>query len=175
MTYAFYSCICLGLVVIRTTIFPIFPILDNFFDLLLPVIVYLGFFRSVRESILMLIILGIVMDSLSGVPFGLHLASYAWLFVLVKWLKQFLHISNYFLWSFVLTLGVLIENIMLTIVENLLNPGWGFLANAVEAVLIQLVLAALTGPLMILLIRSLHEIWNQRLYRIISKGSDEGG
>lgn len=173
MTFAFYFIVCLLLVIIRTTIFPIFASFDNFFDLYLPVIVYFGLFRSAYETIPMVVILGIVMDSLSGVPFGLHLTSYVWLFLGVFWLKQFLHVFNYFLLSLIMMLGVVIENVTLAIVVNLFNTKWHFLPAAGKVILFQILFAVILGPPAIIFIRYLHEKWNKRINIIFSRDGDE--
>ena len=51
MRFFFYIAICLGLVVCQTTLIPRLPAMGNFFDLLLPLVVYLAAFRPVHEAL----------------------------------------------------------------------------------------------------------------------------
>ena len=81
MTYVFYIFISLVFIVAQTIIFPLFPGLNNFFDLLLTIIVYAGFFLSVREGIFIVVFIGITLDGISGVSFGRFLSAYLWLFI----------------------------------------------------------------------------------------------
>ena len=81
MNYLFNISACLFLVILQTTIIPYLPLLDKFYDLLIPFIVYLGLSRPVRESLPFVLFLGFIMDNLSGGPFGLYLTTYFWLFV----------------------------------------------------------------------------------------------
>ena len=51
MSYFFNISVCLFLVILQTTVMPNLPLLDSFYDLLIPVIVFLGLSRPVRESL----------------------------------------------------------------------------------------------------------------------------
>jgi ethanolamine transporter EutH len=51
MTILFYILVSLGLVLIKTTLIPAFSMFDKFYDLLIPIIIYLSLFRPLREGI----------------------------------------------------------------------------------------------------------------------------
>ena len=51
MTILFYILVSLCLVLIKTTLIPALPLLNKFYDLLIPIIIYLSLFRSLREGI----------------------------------------------------------------------------------------------------------------------------
>jgi len=51
MSYFFNISACLFLVILQTTIMPYLPLLEKFYDLLIPFIVYLSLSRPVRESL----------------------------------------------------------------------------------------------------------------------------
>ena len=53
------------------------------------------------------------MDSLSGGPFGLYLTVYVWLYILVRYLRQFLHVHNMILLTLVATAAVGLEGLIL--------------------------------------------------------------
>jgi hypothetical protein len=173
MAYVFYLGICLFLVIIQTTVFPLFPVLSNFFDLMLPVIIYIGFFRSTRESIPVLILFGLVMDGLSGAPFGLFFSSYIWLYAVVLLLKQIFLVKKMLLLSFVAALGVLIQNGILIVVENLFFPKLNFLVNIVSILWIELLFAIIAGPVMIIAMLTFHQKWNLRLRRTFSRADED--
>jgi rod shape-determining protein MreD len=81
MRFFCYIGISLAIVVCRTTLLPWAPAMENFFDLFLAFVVYLAVFRPLHECIPLLLFAGILMDTLSGGPFGLYLTSYVWLFI----------------------------------------------------------------------------------------------
>ncbi len=171
MTYVFYICICIFLVIVRTTVFPMFPALVGCYDLLIPVVIYMGFFRTNRESIPVLLFIGLVMDGLSGVTFGFYLSTYIWLYLIVVWLKQLFLVKNILLLSFATVLGVLMENSMLILMENLFDFRLSDISNIFKTFPKQVILGALTGPFMILFIAYLLKTWNSKLGRLVFRGS----
>lgn len=173
MTYGFYIFICLVFIIFQTTILSLFPIFQNCPDFLLPVIVYLGFFRSRRESIPVIILFGLLMDGLSGVPFGLYVSAYFWLYVVVYALKQFLQVRNVLMLSLMTASGVLIENGMLAIAENLFNPKLNVLSIVFQVSMIQVVLAIIGGPVIIIFIKQFHEVWEIRFQNVFSGKNGE--
>jgi len=100
MSYFFNISACLFLVILQTTVMPYLPLLEKFYDLLIPFIVYLGLSRPVRESLPFVLFLGFIMDNLSGGPFGLYLTTYFWLYVGVKGITMFIQVGNRLLCAF---------------------------------------------------------------------------
>jgi rod shape-determining protein MreD len=94
MSYFFNISACLFLVILQTTVMPYLPLLDKFYDLLIPFIIYLSLSRPVRESLPFVLFLGFIMDNLSGGPFGLYLTTYFWLYVGVKGITTFIQVGN---------------------------------------------------------------------------------
>ena len=68
MTILFYILVSLSLVLIKTTLIPAFSMFDKFYDLLIPIIIYLSLFRPLREGIPIVLFFGIIMDSLCAGP-----------------------------------------------------------------------------------------------------------
>ena len=172
MTYAFYIFICIFLVTVRTTVFSMFPALAGCYDLLIPVVIYLGFFRKSRESIPVILFMGLVMDGLSAVTFGFYLSTYIWLYLAVLLLRQLFLAKNVLLLSFVTVLAVLMENGMLLLVGNLFELSPPEISNVLSRVPGQVLLGALTGPFMVLSIAYLLKAWNLKLGSMVSKGSE---
>jgi len=80
MNYCVYIVCGLGLVIAQTTLIPRLAFTSHFFDLMLPLVIYLAVFRPLPEHCLHAF-LGVLMDHVSGGPFGLYLTSYVWVFI----------------------------------------------------------------------------------------------
>ena len=163
MTFVFHILLCILFVVLQTVVFPIYPFLSSFFDLFIPVIVNLGLFRPLRESIPAVILFGTVMDSLSGAPFGVYLSCYVWLFVAVYWFKGFLHIHSYTLLSLIVFLGVLLENIIFLMVVNVGTDQWYIFSNATGVLFMKLSTAAIFGPFVIIYVKRMYDKTSQTI------------
>ena len=169
MTYCFHITACLCLIIFQTTILPCLPLFDTFYDLLALYIVYMGIFFGVREGIPVAIIAGLIMDSLSGGPFGLYLTVYLWLFIGVRQLIKIFHVSNYILLPFVVAAAVLIENIILLGTFGLLEPGTQFFSSfIINSVVAQVVWAIFTGPFIIQFYNFTYKRWNRLFNKLIA-------
>jgi len=156
MSYFFNISACLFLVILQTTVMSYLPLLNNFYDLLIPFIVYLGLSRPVRESLPFVFFLGFIMDNLSGSPFGLYLTAYFWLFVGVKGITQLLQVGNrLFIATLIVAAGVLIENLIFLGTLTVLGPDQQLAGDAVKAITIQILWAIWTGPLFLVAFRKL--------------------
>ena len=160
MTYCFHFLICFVLVILQTTVMPYFSVFDRFYDLLFPFIVFLSLFRSSRESIPVVLFFGLVMDTLSGGPFGLYLTTYLWLFVGVKWMITFLDVGDSVLLLFVVAIGVLIQNLIFVGSIAIFSPLSLSLSLTINTIAVQLLWAIFTGPILLLLFNYSHTKWN---------------
>ena len=152
MTIIFYILASLCLVVIKTTLIPAFPLFDKFYDLLIPIIIYLSLFRSMREGIPIILFFGIIMDSLCGGPAGLYLATYIWLYAGMRWISQFLHTGNMLLAAIAVAMGVLFECMVLLGYMVLLAPDAIIPSDATKTVFLQIIWALITGPIILIII-----------------------
>ena len=166
MNFLFYMCLSLILVILKTTLMPYFSVFDQFYDMLIPFVFYLGLYRPAREGIPFILLLGFTLDSLSGGPFGIFLTTYFWMFVLTRGVVTFLHAGNKGLWLIAVAAGVLIENLLIiaTILwlgeASELPPGWS------DRVVTQLLWAICTGPVLIIAISIAHRKWSVGVSRI---------
>ena len=159
MSYCFNIAICLVLVILQTTVMPYLSLLDRFYDLLIPFIVYLGLSRPVREGLLFVCFLGFIMDSLSGSPFGLYLTCYFWLFSGVKGITQLLQVGKrVFIITFIVASGVLAENLIFLGSFAIFSPELQFADGALKIVAIQVMWALFTGAVFLIIFRNTH-IW----------------
>jgi rod shape-determining protein MreD len=155
MSYFFNISVCLFLIILQTTIMPYLPLLDKFYDLLIPFIVYLSLSRPVRESLPFILFLGFIMDNLSGGPFGLYLTTYFWLYVGVRGITMFIQVGNRLLIiALIVAGGVLFENLISLGAFAFLGSRQQFAGDAPEIVTIQVLWAIFTGSLFLLFFRN---------------------
>jgi cell shape-determining protein MreD len=100
------------LVVVQTACFPHFFISCRCYDLLLPLVVYLGVFRPVAESMFLAAFFGVIMDCVSGTPFGLYFITYVWILLGVRGSMRLLDAGSYFLFPLILSAGLLLEHLL---------------------------------------------------------------
>lgn len=156
MSYFFNISTCLFLVILQTTVMPNWPLLDSFYDLLIPFVVFLGVSRPVRESLPFVFFLGFIMDNLSGSPFGLYLTAYFWLFIGVKGITKLLQVGNrLFIITLIVVAGVLIENLIFLGTLTILGPDQQLSGNVAKTVTIQVLWAAWTAPVFLVVLRNL--------------------
>jgi len=157
MSYCFNIGISLVLVILQTTVMPYLSMLDRFYDLLIPFIVYLSLSRPVREGLLFVCFLGFIMDNLSGSPFGLYLTSYFWLFIGVKGITQLLQVGKRVtIITVIVAAGVLAENLIFLGSFAIFSPEQQLAGDAVKIVTVQILWALLTGSVFLIIFRNTH-------------------
>lgn len=156
MSYFFNISACLFLVILQTTVMPYLRLLNSFYDLLIPFVIYLSLSRNVRESLPFIFVLGFIMDNLSGGPFGLYLTTYFWLFVGVKGVTRLLQVgSRLFSLTLIVAAGVLIENLIFLGTLTILGPEPQLAGNAAKVITVQVLWAIWTGPIFLMIFRSM--------------------
>ncbi len=135
------------MVLVKTTIVPGQVVFDAFYDLLVPFIVYLGLNRPRREGIPLALFFGLLMDSLSGGTPGLYLSIYFWIYIVMRWLSQYLHAGNFLFTSLSVGSAVAFELFVLLFYLAAASPDMGIPADASRTALVQIGWAMLTGPL----------------------------
>jgi len=157
MSLLLYMIVGLLLAIIQTTLIHGIPVLRGIHDLLLLLVVYAGLFRPFRESILLAVIMGFVMDSLSGGPLGLYVAAYFWICVSIIWLMTFLHVHNRLLLPFVFVAAVMMESLIFLGGSVLLIPDARFPESGLAALILPVVWVVFTGPLFVLSANAIHQ------------------
>ena len=171
MTYCFNICVCLCLIIFQTTIIPHISLFNNFYDIIIPFIIYLGLFRPARESILFILVLGFLMDNLSGAPFGLYVTTYFWLFIIVKLVIRYLHARNNILLLFIVAAGVLMENIIFITIVSIPGPDSQFSAITIRTVIFQILWAGCTGFFFLTFFNHSHKKLEKWLNELIAEKS----
>jgi len=175
MSYFFNISACLFLVILQTTIMPYLPLLDQFYDLLIPFIVYLSLFRPVRESLPFVLFLGFIMDNLSGGPFGLYLTTYFWLYVGVKGITMFIQVANrLIIITLIVAGGVLFENLILLGAFAILGLRQQFAGDTLEIVAVQVLWAIFTGSLFLLFFKNAQSWLGTGIKGIYARTREQG-
>lgn len=153
MSYCFNIIVSVFLVILQTTVMPYLPLLEKFYDLLIPFIVYLGLSRPVRESLFFVLLLGFIMDNLCGGPFGIYMTTYFWLFIGVKGVTMFIQVANRLvIITLIIATGVLLENIIILGAFAVFGSGQQLASDIVEIVAVQVLWAILTGSFFLVLL-----------------------
>ncbi len=150
MRYGFYISISLFLLILQTTILPYIPVVQGMYDLLIPFVIFISICLPIRESLPFALALGLIMDNLSGSPFGLYLTFYLWLFISVRFIIKFLRVSNKFFLSVVVIFAVLVENILMIAIFTFFGPVRQLPVDAFVVVTQQFLWALATGPVFLL-------------------------
>ena len=156
------------MVVFHTTIAHDFILFSGTYDLLVIFVIYLGFYRKIREGIGFVLFFGIVMDVYTGGIFGLYLTAYFWLYVCVVGLNLFMRTNNVMLLPPVVLFGVLFENIVLIGITILLKPSSTIPAFSLRVITVQAVWALFTGPFLIMAFNFVDKKWNKWPFRFYS-------
>ena len=173
MSYFFNISVSLFLVIVQTAVLPELPLLDRFYDLMIPFVVYLGLSRPVRESLLFVFLLGFIMDNLSGSPVGLYLTTYFWLFVGVKGITKLLQVGNrLFVIMLIVAAGVLVENLIFLGTLTILGPDQQIAENAARSVTVQVLWAIWTGPIFLMIFRNIHNQLDRGFKAIYARKGD---
>jgi rod shape-determining protein MreD len=163
MRYGFYIGTCLFLIIVQTTLLSYFKIFGGIYDLLIPFVIFISICLPLRESLPFTLILGLIMDNLSGSPFGLYLTFYFWLSVGVRWILKFLQVSNKFFLSLVVVVAVLIQNALIIGTFEFAGPDWILPAAALKHIILQFFWALTTGPLFLFCLLAISKRFNIQL------------
>ncbi len=158
MNYLFHAGLSLLFLMFQTVLLPLFLPSIRFYDIFIPYVLYLSIFRPFFEGVFVILVTGLIVDSLSGAPFGLYGTTYLWLFMIVKWGANFFHAGNHLLLLLTVVTGVAMENLIFWGMVALQGRG-ELPAAAIRIALAQIVWAALTGTLVMIGIRWLQRQW----------------
>lgn len=147
-----YLVVGLSAVVAQTTILRLPLFHGIFYDLLIPLVVFLSLNLPNREGIFVVVILGLIMDLISGGIFGLYLSIYFWIFLWVKSLTKFFDVGDTLFQSVLIGVCVLAQHLVFCISLSVPWTEAQSLAVQMTPVLSQTIIAALTGPVILLLL-----------------------
>ncbi len=146
MTFFYHIFVGSCLFIFQSVILPYFTFSDSFYDLLVPFIIYLGSYHSVREGIPVAIFLGFIVDSFSGSYFGVYITTYTWLAISMRWISALIDMQNFGFLTLIVVIGVVIENILLFLAIMIANPEFQFSVFILGVIASQIFWAICTGP-----------------------------
>jgi len=150
MIICFYAAIIICLVITQTVILAALPFFNSCYDILIPFIIYLGLFRSLKEGLPLVFVCGFLLDGLSGAGFGLYTTTYIWLYICCRWVIGFFHAENSFILFFAVVFGVILQNLIFLGIFLILEPGGYMHSYILSSFHVQLIGAFITGPFFLL-------------------------
>jgi rod shape-determining protein MreD len=143
----------LSTIVAQTTILRLPLFQGAISDLLIPFIVFLSLHRPNRQGISVALVLGLVMDLVSGGIFGLYLSVYFWVFLSARSLGKYFDVGETMFQSILIGLYVLGQNLVFCASVPLPWHATQLLSSRATAVVLQVVFGAVTGPAILMLLR----------------------
>lgn len=163
MTVVFIFVLWVVLILCQSVLLPWVMGWGLVYDLTIPVVIYLALFRPLREGAVVVFVLGLLMEGLSGGPFGIYMTTYYWLFAVLKWLISLFNVQSTFLIPFVVAAGVAMENAVVIFVMTLGGTDPPTIAGVLNQMVVQVAWALPTGPFVLLGIRALHDRFEKRI------------
>lgn len=113
INFSFFFTVAFALILFQTVLLPGTVLFTHSFDTLMIVILYMSIVFSHHGVVAAIVVLGGIMDSISGSPFFIHMFSYIWVYIIVQMFRQFVfHGSSLFI-IIVSMAGVTVEQMLL--------------------------------------------------------------
>lgn len=160
MTYLVYIPIAIAFIVMQTVVLPVLFFSERSYDLLLILVLFLGFYRSAAESIPVVLLLGLLSDSFSGGPFGLYITTYLWLFVGVKIVIPLFHADSWIVLFVGILSGVLLEHATVWLALTMRRIPWHASSDSAKTAVFQIVWALITGPVVFHMLKRFFDVWD---------------
>ena len=154
--FCLYLVIGLATIVGQTTLLRLHVFQGVFYDLLIPLVVFMRLHLTLTEASLLTLILGFVMDLFSGGVFGLYMTVYLWIFLLVQGVSDYFNVQGTACRSALIAFCVLGQNLIFLISTAHPWKGWHWLSAQIWPALGQIMLAAVTGPAVLSLLETMH-------------------
>lgn len=149
MTAVIFLLLGMAFIVLQTSALPMAQFGSGGFDLLVPLVVFLGLQERLRDGLPAVLLIGLAVDSLSGAPPGYYATAYFWIWALVHWLIGFLRVAGTFMLPAAVAGAVLVENLVLVAIPILLGKEAPAARQALETVAWQAAWTVLIGPVMV--------------------------
>lgn len=161
MTFPFLILLSLFLIVLQTTVLPEIAIIHNTFDLVIINVLYVSLLFSHPWVLGIVAVVGCIMDSLSGSPFGLFISSYIWMYILVQLMKPVFFSRSLFFLPAVTIFSVLIEYGFLILSVFISSGSKGVLSLNFSLMIQQLLWAVVLIPLAVKLVFVAGRYWDR--------------
>lgn len=144
--FVFYLFVGIAIIVGQTTVLTMPCFRGVFYDLTIPVVVFIRFNLPVRQGVLLVLSLGFIMDLFSGGPFGLYLTIYFWIFLGVQGISNFFDVKGNLFRALLIGFCVLLQNVLFSIFAIFPGRLASGLFPMAGHVVLQVFLGAVTGP-----------------------------
>ena len=113
-----------------------------------------------------MLVLGWIMDSLSGAPFGFYISSYLWIYVFVQILRNVIHSGNFIFIPVISAIAVAMEHGFLVFILLAKQGGWFFSSTDILAMCKQTLVGFFIIPLFLWLIHRAKDFWDKKVQGI---------
>jgi rod shape-determining protein MreD len=169
MAFGFNIVVIIFFLLFQTSIAPNFRLFYDSFNLMSFFVVYLAMYRPTQEIIIFVVLTGILVDSVSGCPFGLYITIYIWVSIGIRWVLKYLHKGNVLLIPIIIFGVILVENLLIIVVMAVIEKNFFLYPERFKLIIVQLLCGGLIGPFIICFIRDLHTRWNSWSFEKIFK------
>lgn len=169
MTFPFLIILSLLLIVLQTTVLPEISIIGNSFDLLIINILYLSLLFNHLWVLGVIAVIGCIMDSLSGSPFGLFVSSYIWIYILVQLMKPVFFSKSLFFLPAITVFAVMIEYMFVLLSVLISSGSQGVMSLNFSLMVKQLLSAAVLIPVAVKLVFVLGRYWDRKFEKLFEK------
>jgi rod shape-determining protein MreD len=155
-TFSVYLVVGVAIIVGQTTVLTLPLFQGMFYDLLIPMVVFIRLNLAVKRGAALVLLVGFVMDLFSGGPFGLYLTVYLWIFIGVQAVSNYFNVQGNLFRSILIAICVLLENVMFCIFSVFPGELIPVLTPRIGSVVWQAVFAAITGTTIVIVLERLH-------------------
>ena len=157
MNIIFFFLSTLGLILLQTVVLPDFSWFPHLFDLMIINVLYLCLFSPRYFVPFCLIVIGCIMDSLSGAPFFLHTTSYLCIYLIVFFLRQLVFQRSAFFVFIVSFAAVCIDQGLVMFSVFLLQDQKSIASTDYRLCIGQIIWATVGIPIGVLLLKTVHQ------------------
>lgn len=169
MAYFFNILVIIAFLLFQTSVAPKIGFFADFFDLMVVFIVFTAINRPVKESVVFIILMGVLIDSISSSPFGLYITVYLWLYIGIRWIVKYLHTANRVLMPVVIAFVIIFQNILIMSVLALFEKTFYFHHDTLRLIMVQVLWGSILGPLLLILVKNFQIIWKALYFEKVFK------
>lgn len=159
INFLFFFLAAIALILCQTIFLPGTALFDQGVDLLFIVVFQISLTFSHFMSVASIMLLGAVMDSISGAPFFIHMFSYVWVYLIIKLSRQFVfHRSTLFVIA--VSIAAISIQQVLVLFSIFVSQGQSDVSNIDYSLLSrQLLLGAIYIPCGVWVLNVMRQIW----------------
>ena len=171
MNFLFYPILSLFLVILQTIVVPETFFFNACFDLLIINVLYISLVTSHGLMIFYMVVLGWIMDSLSGAPFGFYISSYVWIYLFVQILRHVIHAGSLIFVPVISVAAVFMEHGFLIFTLLVRQGGWFFSSADVVAMCKQALMGFFIIPPCLWLVHRFRMGWDAKMRRLTGENA----